>query len=167
MTIIRGEEQRDIPGIYDLNVVAFGRDAEARLVDNLRGNVYPYISLVICPDGVVVGHILFTPVTVGNSAVRAMGLGPIAVLPEHRGRRIGSDLIEEGLKRCRAGGVQAVFVLGDPGYYEKFGFKPAAELGIFWKTDEFAPYFFATELQEGALEGISGEVVFHPAFEGV
>lgn len=168
MVMVRREEPRDIRDIYDINLRAFARGDEGKLVDKLRGEVYPYISLVAEEGGKAVGHILFTPVIVGDSVLKAVGLGPMAVLPEYQGKGVGSTLINEGLAVCRGEeGMEAVFVLGHAGYYTKFGFEHASTRGIYWKSAEYAPYFFALELVKGALEGVTGEVIFHPAFDDV
>ncbi len=83
------EKPHDYKPIYDINSQAFETDAEARLVDKLRGVVDPFISLVAKEDGIVLGHILFTPVTVGNTKFQAMGLGPMAVSSKRQGQGIG------------------------------------------------------------------------------
>lgn len=157
------EKPRDYQSIYDINSQAFETDAEARLVDKLRGVVDPFISLVAKEDGIVLGHILFTPVIVGNTKFQAMGLGPMAVSSKRQGQGIGSALITEGLLFC--GGLGAVFVLGEPEYYGKFGFEPASRKQIYYKNDEFSPYFFVIELMPGALDGMRGEVSYHPFFD--
>ena len=167
MLTVRREEARDIEYIYNINFRAFGREEEGKLVDRLRGRVYPFISLVAEEEGRPVGHILFTAVIVGDSILSATGLGPMAVLPEYQGEGVGSALINEGLRVCREERIEAVFVLGHAGYYIKFGFEHASRRGIYWKSSEFAPYFFVLELVPGALDGVQGEVVFHPAFEDV
>lgn len=165
---VRREKPGDIRDIYNINLRAFGREDEGRLVDRLRNEVSPFISLVAeDEEGILAGHILFTPVTVSGSQVRAAGLGPMAVLPERQGTGIGSALVREGLRLCAGEGIEAVFVLGHPGYYTKFGFGHASARGIYWKSDEFAPYFFVIEIAPGALEGVTGEARYHPAFDEV
>ncbi len=165
---VRREKPVDIWDIYNINLLAFGRADEGRLVDRLRGEASPFISLV-AEDGdrAAVGHILFTPVTVGDSPLRAAGLGPMSVLPERQGMGTGSVLIKEGLVACAGEGIEAVFVLGHPEYYSKFGFRHASGKGIYWKSEEFAPYFFVIELADGALDGVTGEAKYHPAFDEV
>jgi putative acetyltransferase len=165
---VRRESPGDIRDIFNINYRAFMRVDEGRLVDRLRNEVYPFISLVAEDgEGVLAGHILFTPVTVGHSSLRAAGLGPMAVLPERQGTGAGSALIREGLQTCAGEGIEAVFVLGHPEYYTKFGFSHASAKGIYWKSDEFAPYFFVIELVPEVLEGITGEARYHPAFDEV
>jgi len=165
---VRRERAGDIRDIYNINLLAFGREDEGRLVDRLRNEVSPFISLVAEDSaGEAAGHILFTPVSVGRSRLRAAGLGPMAVLPEQQGTGTGSALVREGLGVCAGEGIGAVFVLGHPEYYLKFGFGHASARGIYWKSEEFAPYFFVIELASGALEGVTGEVSYHPAFDEV
>ncbi len=120
-------------------------------------------------DGAVVGHIFFTPVTVrdGETTSRAIGLGPMAVLPGLQRRAIGSRLVEAGLEACRELGEHAVVVLGYADYYPRFGFRPAAELGLHYRGPDFDPFFFVTELENGALEGLRGMVEYLPEFESV
>ncbi len=157
------EKPPDYKPIYDINSKEFETDAEAKLVDKLRGVADPFISLVAKENGIVLGHILFTPVTVGNTEFQALGLGPMAVCSTRQGQGIGSALITEGLLACREIGV--VFVLGEPEFYTKFGFEPASKKHTYYKSDEFSSYFFVIELMPGALEGIRGEVFYHPLFD--
>jgi len=167
MINIRREKPGDIQDIYNINAGAFGREAEGELVDALRGEVSPFISLVAEEDGRVIGHILFTPVRVGESGVNAAGLGPMSVAPGSQSRGVGTLLIKKGLESCREQGMDAVFVLGHPEYYTKFGFKQSSLKGIYWKGAEYAPYFFFLELKKDALDGVRGEVLFNPHFDEV
>jgi putative acetyltransferase len=165
---IRKEQPGDIWDIYNVNFRAFGRADEARLVDRLRDEASPFISLVAEDgDSSIVGHILFTPVIVGDSQVRAAGLGPMSVLPEQQGAGTGAALIKEGLAACVLADIEAVFVLGHPEYYLKFGFGHASGKGIYWKNDDYAPYFFVIELVSGVLDGVTGEAKYLPAFDGM
>ncbi len=92
MINIRPEQPDDIPLIHAINEVAFGQPTEANIVDALRTDCQDVVSLVAVSDGQIVGHILFTPVIVSDSAhkVKGMGLAPMAVLPEYQSQGIGS-----------------------------------------------------------------------------
>jgi putative acetyltransferase len=143
---------------------AFGRGDEADLVDALRRQASPSLSLVAEVAGRVVGHVFFSPVAIeGHGEVRAAGLAPLAVDPELQGRGLGSALVRAGLRACPRHGWLAVFLLGDPGYYARFGFEPAAPRGF-----QFQPGrdrgFQLIELLPGALAGHSGRVRYHEAF---
>ena len=166
MIEVRPEEPRDAVRVFEINRRAFETEVEAKLVDVLRSQVDRLISLVAELDGEVVGHILFTPVTVegGNASLKTMGLGPMAVLPEFQRRGIGSKLVRVGLAACRTLGEQAVFVVGHPEFYARFGFELAAPKDLHFGDSACDPYFFVAELEPGALTGLSGSVAYHPAF---
>jgi putative acetyltransferase len=162
---IRTETAGDAPAIHAVNAAAFGQNAEADLVDALREQADPIISLVADDDGAVVGHILFSPVTLSNHAdLRIMGLAPMAVLPSHQRRGIGSALVRAGLERCAQIGGVAVVVLGHADFYPRFGFVPASRFTIACTYDVPDDVFMAIELTPGALAGRSGTVRYHQAF---
>jgi len=117
----------------------------------------------------VVGHALFTRVTVMSEygeEVGLLGLAPVAVLPSHQGRGIGTLLIEAALERLRAEGHPAVVVLGHPAYYPRFGFVPAGNFGLRSELEAPDEAFMAVELSAGALAGVRGIVRFRPEFAG-
>lgn len=117
----------------------------------------------------MVGHILFSPVTVEpeQTSWGAVGLGPLAVLPEHQGHSNGSQLVETGLEACRKAGHEVAIVLGHPDHYPRFGFVPSQPLGIRWENDAPVEAFMVLELKDGALAGRRGVVKFLHEFEGV
>lgn len=169
MIIIRSEEPGDIEAIFEVNSRAFDTDAEARLVNILRDQGVMMVSLVADVGGKVAGHILLTPVTIDtpDGPVIAGGLGPMAVLPGNQRSGIGSILISAGLDACRNFGWKGVFVVGHPEFYPRFGFVPAAPLGLHYKGAEFDPYLFVREISPGALQGISGMIRYYSAFDEV
>ncbi len=163
--LIRPETEDDRSTIQVLNTTAFGTRTEADLVDVLREQARPVISLVAEYNHAVVGHIMFAPVALpGHPALKIMGLAPMTVAPEHRDRGIGSALVRNGLEQCRQLGFGAVVVLGHPDYYPRFGFQPAASFGIGCEYDAPSEAFMAVELQPGYLSGASGKVKYHDAF---
>jgi len=166
---IRLEKPEDIPAIRIVNERAFGGAAEADLVDALRRNGKATISLVAEDDGRVVGHILFSPVAIETSERELVGVGlaPMSVIPERQNQRIGSLLVEDGLRRCREDGHPFVVVLGHPEYYPRFGFVPASRFGIKSEYDVADEVFMVMELQEGALSGCAGVVKYQPEFNEV
>ncbi|MDH3509004.1 MAG: N-acetyltransferase [Gammaproteobacteria bacterium] len=165
---IRPEDPSDLAAVHAVNEAAFETSAEADLVDALRGKAQPLVSLVAEVAGSVVGHILFSPVTLaGQSGHMLMGLGPMAVIPQHQRQGIGSALVREGLNRCAALGCEAVVVLGHPAYYPRFGFVPASRYGISSEYDVPDDVFMIMELQPGSLRHVSGEVSYDEAFRGV
>jgi putative acetyltransferase len=167
-TLIRPEIPHDIQNIRHVNEQAFGRPDEADIVDSLRQRGALVLSLVALLDEQVVGHIGFSPVTIKSekSSFEAIALGPMAVLPSHQRTGIGSQLVRVGLEECRRLGQSIVIVLGHPEFYPRFGFKPSLPFGIRWEQDVPAEVFMVAELNEGALEGCGGVVVYQPEFGG-
>ena len=166
--LIRAERDTDRAAVDAVNAAAFPTPLEADLVDALRREARPLVSLVAERDGAVVGHILFSPVTHENSPdLRIMGLAPMAVAPDHQRSGIGSALVRAGLDECRQLGFAAVVVLGHPEYYPRFGFSPSVRWGIRSEYDVPDDVFMALELEPGALRGAAGTVRYHPAFSEV
>ena len=139
------------------------------MVDALRGRGAIALSLVALQDNQVVGHILFSPVSVtsDSDSVNALSLGPMAVLPVHQNKGIGSELVEAGLRKCADAGHEIVVVLGHSNYYPRFGFKTAKDFGIQCEFDVPDDVFMVTELRDGALAGRSGVVRYQPEFNTV
>jgi len=105
MITIQSEEKEYYNAIHEIDVLAFGREDEAELVNKLRKskNFIPGLSLVALKDGEVVGHILFSPVAIHTKRgiLPALALVPMAVQPEFQNKGVGSDLVRQGLERCR------------------------------------------------------------------
>jgi len=166
--IVRIECEGDQDGIRAVNVAAFGTSAEAALVDALREQARPVVSLVAEEASGIVGHIMFSPVSLaGHPDRRIMGLAPMAIAPAHQRQGIGSALVRAGLERCRYFGFGAVIVLGHPSYYPRFGFQPAARFGISCEYSAPEDAFMLIELVPGHMRGAVGAVRFHPAFKAV
>jgi putative acetyltransferase len=166
---VRLEQPDDASGIRETNELAFEGPLEANLVDALRESAVrgtpDYLSLVATLDERVVGHILFTVVTIEPSVDRRIaGLGPMAVRPEHQRSGIGGQLIRAGLEECRRNGYVAVVVLGHPEYYPRFGFAPAHTFGLTCEFPSPPEAFMAIELKPGALSGGRGLVHYLPQF---
>jgi putative acetyltransferase len=167
--IIRLERPEDVPAIRIVNERAFGSSSEADIVDALRRSGKATISLVAEDEGRVIGHILFSPVTVetGERELAGLGLAPVAVLPEFQNRGVGSSLVEQGIECCREAGHSFVVVLGHPHYYPRFGFTPASRFGIKCEYDVADENFMAMELREGALQNQAGMARYQPEFNEV
>ena len=168
--VIREEQPADVSGIAKVNRLAFERNGEAILVDRLRGDAHWLHSFVAVEQGQVVGHILFTRVAIDSAGAPppVAAIGPMAVLPSHQRNGIGSRLIRAGLDACGRSGHVAVFVLGWPDYYGRFGFRPASSFyGISCEFDVPSEAFMALELSRGALAGVGGVVRYAPAFQDV
>jgi putative acetyltransferase len=128
---IRHEETQDIEQIQQILLSAFPTEAESKLVDALQANGKGIISLVASKGDEVLGHILFSPVTTTPASdAKGLGLAPVAVRPDVQFQGIGARLIREGLQVCRELGCDYCVVLGDPHYYQRFGFEKASRSGI-------------------------------------
>jgi putative acetyltransferase len=169
MLIIRAETEADHPAVRRVNECAFSRANEADLVDALRKNAWPQVSLVAELDGQVVGHIFFSPVLIESeaSSFTALGLAPMAVLPSLQRQLIGSELVRRGLEACRSIGHEVVVVLGHSEYYPRFGFVPAGQKGLTCEYTVPEEAFMVAELSEGALAGRKGVVKYRPEFSRV
>jgi putative acetyltransferase len=165
---IRPEQEKDWPSVYDLNVSAFDTKAEANLVNSLREIISPIISIVATIDGVVVGHILFTPVELSQNAdTFIMGLAPMAVTEKQRVKGIGGAMVASGIKECKQLGAGAVVVLGHSSYYPKFGFKAASRFNIACEYDVPDEAFMVLELLPEYLSSKSGVIRYHELFASV
>ena len=162
--LIRSERPEDRAAVRLVNEQAFGRSDEADLVDRLRDEGVILASFVAEAEGQIVGHILFTRMSIetADSSVAAVSLAPLAVIPRLQRQGIGGELIRHGLDWLRARNEQIVLVLGHPDYYPRFGFSTAKASLI---ESPFNPSsFMALELKPNALEGIRGKVRYPDAF---
>ena len=165
---IRPESPGDYPAIFEVNRLAFGQDAEANLVDGLRAGGFVRLSLVAEVGGQIVGHILFSAVTIHTETgvIEYLALAPMAVLPMHQRRGIGTKLVEEGLRLCQEAGHKIVLVLGHPAFYPRFGFSPRLAEPL---TSPFGggEAWMAVELVPGASAGVVGRVEYPPPFSSL
>lgn len=162
--ILREERAAHIPGIRAVTAAAF-RDAphasgtEPDIIDALREAGALDLSLVAFDDAVIVGHVAFSPAAAADGSGPWFALGPVSVAPHRQRSGIGSLLIREGLATLRRDGAAGCILVGDPDYYQRFGFEPAPGQS---PSADVAPYFmalaFAAALPAGAFK-------FHPAFD--
>lgn len=166
MLAIRPETPEDQASIHYVNQEAFSRNQEADLVDKLRKRGVLTISLVAVQENTIVGHIAFSPVEIASekSSFGALTLAPVAILPAHQNKGIGSQLVRTGLEECRRLGHEIVVLAGHPNYYPRFGFVRAYAKGIECEFEVPDEAWMIAELQQGALAGRQGKVRFQPEF---
>ena len=166
MITIRSETAVDRRAVREVNERAFDRPNEAALVDAVCAAADPIVSLVAIDNEHVVGHILFSPVSIedDDSGRLAMGLAPMAVLPDYQRQGIGSQLVRAGLNECQRIGCSVVVVLGHPEYYPRFGFIPASRKGLRSEYPVPDEVFMIVELKHGALDNRRGLIKYHPEF---
>jgi len=148
--VIRSETDSDVSAIAEVTIAAFqtleiSNHTEQFIIEALRDAEVLTVSLVAEVDGRVVGHIVFSPVTISDGTQDWYGLGPVSVLPEYQRQGIGEALIHEGLSRLRNMDACGCCLVGHPEYYRKFGFDNVPEL---------------------VLEGVPAEVFFALSFDG-
>jgi putative acetyltransferase len=153
---VRDENPSDWKAVYQVVSSAFGQLAEAELVEKLRGGD-SVVSLVAEEDGQIVGHVLLSRM---GAPFPALALAPVSVIPAKQRSGIGSALVKRAVNLARSEGWAAIFVLGDPNYYERFGFDKEATAGF---TSPYAGDHFMV-LKLSPLLPTTGELRHAPAF---
>ncbi|WP_456391098.1 GNAT family N-acetyltransferase [Profundibacter sp.] len=161
--MIRTEQTDDIAEIRRIVAAAFkpvqnSDNTEPDIIDMLRDTGAMTLSLVSVKGAEILGHIAFSAVTIGGKDCAWFGLGPVAVQPDHQGKGVGSALVNAGLTMLKDQGAQGCVVLGNPAYYQRFGFRTNPDLRF---ADAPAQYFMALPF---APSPPSGDVIYHKAF---
>jgi putative acetyltransferase len=162
---IREEHPGDVTAIRDVNKRAFRQEHEGNIVEALRSNRAALLSLVATLDGRVVGHIMYSPLSVGE--VTGAGLGPMAVLPEHQRQGIGSKLVTVGNRKLKDTGCSFIVVVGHPAFYPRFGFRPARLYGVSCEWEVSDDVFMLLVLDQTKMQGASGLAKYRPEFSTV
>ena len=156
--IIREETPEEAAEIRSLVTAAFPEPLEAELVDQLRAAGDSVISMVAVDGGQLAGHALLSKMT---APFRALGLGPVCVLPDRQRAGVGTRLITASLDRAAKDGWEAIFVLGNPKFYRRFGFDQVAASGF---TSPYAGPHFMVLMLRGDLAVTMGKIECAPAF---
>jgi putative acetyltransferase len=164
---IREEIFKDIDAIRTINEQAFGQPQEANIVDKLRANCDGLLSLVALQDEKIIGHILFSPVTIEghHGFLEGMGLAPMAVLSEFQRQGVGSMLIRAGIEILKKSGCPFIIVLGHPEYYPRFGFEPASRYRIRSQWEGVPDHaFMILWLEKSRMNHVSGVAKYRDEF---
>ena len=166
MVEVREERAGDAAAISAVHLAAFPTSSEANLIEQLRNDGDIAASLVAADRGEVVGHVLFSRMSVeaDGQQLHGWGLAPLSVVPDRQRTGIGSALVEAGIDRARATGVQIIFVLGEPAYYGRFGFD--AKSAAPFASPYAGAYFQALALASLPQPSV-GRADYAPAFAGL
>lgn len=166
---VRKSFESDKQAISGVVIAAFGQEEGAEIADLITDlledpSALPLLSLVATVDEYIVGHILFTNAKIKHSQrmVSSAILAPLSVHPEYQGQGIGGQLIEEGIKKLKAAGVELVFVLGHPDYYPRHGFSAAGGKGFdapYPILPEHSDAWMVQELSPGIIGHVRGQVI--------
>jgi predicted N-acetyltransferase YhbS len=154
---IRKEQPNDIDTIYRLTETAFLSEShsshtEQYIVNALRATGQLTLSLVAEENDIILGHVALSPVTISSGAAGWYGLGPVSVWPDRQQQGIGSELIEAALAELRQLDAVGCVVLGNPGYYGRFGFNAHADLVLPGVPAEYFQILpFGSELPGGIV----------------
>jgi len=159
---IRASDPGDVATIETLYPQAFPDEDLVPLVRELLGEGDTVLSLVAVLQGDLAGHVLFTACSLEGGADRVSLLAPLAVAPASQGKGLGSTLVREGLRLLQMDGVVQVYVLGDPAYYARFGFKTEARVEPPYPLpEEWRPAWQSVGLH-GAAESLRGKLSVPP-----
>jgi predicted N-acetyltransferase YhbS len=173
--LIRKETKEDYDQIREVIKSAFKAIEENddefnewTLAERIRNSEY-YIndlSLVAVVDGNVVGHIMFTPLKIKGSTEchESLDLAPVSVRADYQNQGIGKLLVRSGIEKAKELGYKSLVVMGNPKYYQSFGFELASDWKIGLDAEYNSKYLFALELVDGGLDGVSGIVEYCPPF---
>ncbi|MHB1316212.1 MAG: GNAT family N-acetyltransferase [Christensenellales bacterium] len=165
--VIRPEQAQEFPAIYELVKTAFEtakvKDGDEQdYVNSFRagGGYIPQLALVAVDNDIIIGHMMLTqlPVACTAGGCSALFLSPLCVALPHRSMGVGGALIHDGISRAREMGYTAVFLVGDPAYYSRFGFAPSSSFGIVNVNGIPDQNVMVLELSRGALHGVCGTV---------
>jgi predicted N-acetyltransferase YhbS len=138
---------------------AHSDQTEAAIVEALRSGGALTVSLVAVEEEAVIGHVAISPVTIDSGAAGWFGLGPVSVQPARQGAGVGTRLVRTALQRLQGSGAAGCVVLGDPGYYARFGFAVQPRL-VYGGAP---PEYFQALAFKGPYP--AGQVAYHQSFE--
>ena len=170
--VIRPEREEDHPAIADVVRAAFVRhpDEVALFVERIRASdeFIPELALVAEDSSGVIAHVMLSWVGIeGGSRTKILNLTPMSVRPDRQRMGVGTRLIREALDRAESAGEPAVMVEGIPGYYPRFGFEQATELGFIPPNPDIPAEAFMVKRLPGFTLDLAGRIVYTAAFDAL
>jgi putative acetyltransferase len=164
---IRRQAPGDESAVFNVVHQAFDKPDEAEAVDKIVARQGEDLALVAVLKGRIVGHILFSPMSVENyhGEAKITGLAPLAVHPDFQNQGIGKRLVEEGLQQVRELGFTAVVVLGSETYYGNLGFSPGREWNLDFCEGAFGDHFRVIVFDQAAMKDCHGQMHYVPEIE--
>lgn len=153
---ILNERPSDAAAIDALHELAFGPGRFARAASILReGTIHdPTLSFVALHGDEMIGSVRLTAIRIGDRP--ALLLGPLAVIPEWKGRGAGKALMRISVAAAKAAGHQVILLVGDEPYYGLFGFRPLDPYRITLPGPTDPARTLVCPLVDGALDGLAG-----------
>lgn len=161
---IRTAHAGDLRQVKELTQICFGGSAEGRLVRALNREGHSRLELVAELDAII-GYVLFSEITIvgKKQELKVLALAPLCVHPQYQKQRVGTALMREGIRQSQKLNYPAIFVVGDPEYYCRFGFSQEQALGF--DCVYSGPALQALALVSGVLAKLSGKLVYSPPFQ--
>ena len=167
--IVRAETPDDHADIRRIVDEAFGDTDTHDIVAAIRATdrFVPDLSLVAVSEGQPVGHVISSYVDLVPGSRRVLQVGPLAVVPSHQRRGIGTALMHETIRLADERGEPLLLIEGSPEYYGRFGFTRTDEHGIEMPPESRAPQFFMLRQLDAYDPNLRGRAVYPPETFGV
>ena len=176
--IIRNEEERDYFEVENVTREAFWNIYrpgcnEHLVTHNLRNNptFIKKLDYIVEINGEIIGTIIYSHGTLrldNGGEMDFITFGPVGIRPDYQKNGVGQELIRYSIDRAKDLGYDAIFITGNPIYYNRFGFEAACKYGIFLdenRNPSEANFFMVNVMTQGTLDGLAGVYVFDPCFD--
>jgi putative acetyltransferase len=167
--IVRAETPDDHDTIRRIVDEAFDDTITSKIVDGIRASdrFVPDLSLVAVSEGQALGHVISSYVDVVPGSRRVLQIGPLAVVPSHQRRGVGTTLMHETIRIADERGEPLLLIEGNPAYYGRFGFTRADEHGIEMPPESHGPQYFLLRRLRAYDSTLRGRAVYPPETFGV